>query len=366
MRESLARINAVALKEFRHLQRDDISRAMIIGIPVIMTLLFGYAINHDVRHLRAGVVDAANTSASRLLLSQAQATSVIDINEQYLSVADLELAMAAGVVSVGIFIPADFETRLQRRDRPFAQLLIDGSDPVVQSAVRGLALLPFPESGTAGGSGLSGFEMRVFYNPERRSPVFIVPGICGVILNLTMVLFTAVAIVRERELGNMELLITTPIKGLELMIGKILPYVFIGFLQATIIILLGIWLFDVPIRGSLIDFYIGVGFFVMSILTLGLVISTIATNQFQAFQMTFMSFLPQLLLSGFMFPFEGMPIPAQWLAELFPLTHFLRIVRGIVLKDADIALMTQDVWPLGLFFVVFLGLATLRFQKRLD
>ena len=208
--------------------------------------------------------------------------------------------------------------------------------------------------------------MRVLYNPERRSPVFIVPGIIGVILNLTMVLFTAVAIVRERERGNMELLITTPIRGLELMIGKITPYFLIGYLQASIILFLGIWLFNVPVHGSYLDFYAGVGLFVISILTLGLVISTVATNQFQAFQMTFMSFLPQMLLSGFMFPFEGMPKPAQWLAELFPLTHFLRIVRGILLREAELVLLWQDVWPLVVFFLVFLALATKRFQKRLD
>ena len=208
--------------------------------------------------------------------------------------------------------------------------------------------------------------MRVFYNPERRSPVFIVPGLVGVILNLTMVLFTAVAIVRERERGNMELLITTPIRGLELMLGKITPYLLIGYLQASIIMGLGLFLFDVPIQGSLFDFYAGVGLFVISTLTLGLMISTLATTQFQAFQMTFMSFLPQLLLSGFMFPFEGMPVPAQWLAELFPLTHFLRIVRGIILRGAEVEVLWQDVWPLMAFFTVFLAMATIRFRKRLD
>jgi ABC-2 type transport system permease protein len=204
------------------------------------------------------------------------------------------------------------------------------------------------------------------YNPERRSAVFIVPGLCGVILNLTMVLFTAVALVRERERGNLELLITTPIKGLELMVGKIVPYVLIGYVQATIIILLGVWLFELPVRGHLGDFYLGVGLFIMSILTLGLVISTLATNQFQAFQMTFMSFLPQMLLSGFMFPFEGMPRWVQWIAEIFPLTHFLRIVRGVILRDAELILLWQDLWPLAVFFLVFMGIATLRFKKRLD
>jgi len=359
---SLGRILAVAGKEFLHLRRDEISRAMILGIPLIMTLLFGYAINHDVRHLPAGVVDLTGTSASRLLIAEIQATRVVDITERFDSAGAMEQALAQGRISVGIFVPADFERRLSRLDRPIAQLLIDGSDPVVQSAVRSLQLLPRAEIQ----SSVPRFEMRVFYNPERRSPVFIVPGLTGVILNLTMVLFTAVAIVRERERGNMELLITTPVGGLELMVGKILPYVAIGYVQAAIITGLGIWLFDVPVQGSLIHLAIGAGLFILATLALGLVISTVATNQFQAFQMTFMTFLPQLLLSGFMFPFEGMPIPAQWLAELFPLTHFLRIVRGVVLKEADLLLLWQDVWPLIAFFLVFLIVATIRFQKRLD
>ncbi|MGE0623326.1 MAG: ABC transporter permease [Pseudomonadales bacterium] len=362
MRESLNRVRAIAVKEFRHLQRDPLSRAMILGIPLIMTLLFGYAINHDVRHLRAGVVDEAQTSMSRQMLAAVQATRVVDIVQRFDNAAVLEEALASGAISVGVFVPADFERRFARRDQPLAQLLIDGSDPVVQNVARSLAQLP----AAVLGRDVPGFEMRVFYNPERRSPVFIVPGLVGVILNLTMVLFTAVAIVRERERGNMELLIATPIGGLELMIGKIVPYMLIGYLQATIIIVLGVWLFDVPIRGNLGEFYVGIGLFVISTLTLGLVISTIATNQFQAFQLTFMSFLPQMLLSGFMFPFEGMPPPAQWLAELFPLTHFLRIVRGIVLRGADLELLWADVWPLGLFFLVFLMLATVRFNKRLD
>ena len=362
MRDALSRVLAVAAKEVRHLRRDRVTGAMIFGIPLVMTLLFGYAINHDVRHLPAGVVDEAGTSASRQLIASLQATRVVDVERRFDDVESLSRSLQQGEVSVGIFIPPDFEQRLTRQDRPLAQLLIDGSDPVVQSVARSLAQLPAAQLGLSP----PGFALRVLYNPERRSPVFIVPGICGVILNLTMVLFTAVAIVRERERGNMELLITTPIRGLELMIGKIAPYMLIGYLQASIIILLGVWLFDVPIVGSPADFYLGIGLFVISTLTLGLVISTLAMNQFQAFQLTFMSFLPQLLLSGFMFPFEGMPLPAQWLAELFPLTHFLRIVRGVVLRGADVALLWEDVWPLIAFFVVFLMLATLRFRKRLD
>jgi ABC-2 type transport system permease protein len=355
-----SRIGAIAIKEFRHLGRDRVSGTMILGIPIVMTLLFGYAINNDVRHLSAGVVDDAGTSASRALLADAQATQVIDIVARADSPRALEQLLSRGDISVGIYVPPDFEQRRLRRDRPLAQLLVDGSDPIVLSAARGLQNIGLDPRSTPL------FELRALYNPERRSPVFIVPGLCGVILTLTMVLFTAVAIVRERERGNLELLITTPIKPLELMVGKILPYILIGYLQVSLILLIGVSLFDVPVRGSLGQFYLGVGVFVVSTLTLGLLISTLATTQFQAFQMTFMSFLPQLLLSGFMFPFEGMPKPAQWLAEVFPLTHFLRIVRGIILRDADLRLMWPDIWPLLVFFAVMMTLATMRFRKRLD
>ena len=243
-------------------------------------------------------------------------------------------------------------------------MLVDDSDPVILGAVRGLADMPV--RGQPRNTAATTFAPRPLFNPERRSAVFIVPGLCGVILTLTMVLFTSIAIVRERERGNLELLITTPVLSFELMIGKIVPYIFIGYIQISIILLLGVSLFDVPVRGTLLDFYLGAGVFVISILSLGLLISTIAETQFQAFQVTFMSFLPQLLLSGFMFPFEGMPKAAQYLAELFPLTHFLRIVRGIVLRDAELAMLTAELWPLALFFVIVMFLATKRFQKRLD
>jgi ABC-2 type transport system permease protein len=371
MTESMLRTLAIARKELRHIRRDRITGVMIFGIPLVMTLLFGYAINHDVRHLPAAVVDDAGTSTSRRLLADAQATRLIDIRLHCNGVDALRRALDAGDVLVGIVIPPDFERRLVDRDRPVAQLLIDGSDPVVQGVAKSLSQLPVAGIDRGAieikkGAPVAALETRVLYNPERRSPVFIVPGICGVILNLTMVLFTAVAIVRERERGNLELLITTPIRGIELMIGKILPYIAIGYVQASIIMLLGVWLFDVPIHGAMLDFALAVGLFIISILTLGLLISTLASSQFQAFQMTFMSFLPQMLLSGFMFPFEGMPRPAQWLAELFPLTHFLRLVRGIVLRDASIVMLRGEIWPLATFFAVFLMLSTIWFNKRLD
>jgi ABC-2 type transport system permease protein len=361
---SFQRTFAIAGKEFNHLRRDRLTGGMIVGIPLVMTILFGYAINTDIRHLSAAVTDLAKTSASRALLLDAQATQIVDLVRTASSKPELERLLAAGEVSVGVYIPPDFERRLARGDRPLAQLLVDGSDPVVFNAARALGRIPIHERVISNSP--VAMEVRALYNPERRSAVFIVPGLCGVILTLTMVLFTSIAIVRERERGNLELLITTPIRSLELMTGKILPYILIGYIQVSLILILGVTLFSVPIEGSLIDFALGTGIFVAATLTLGLLISTLAETQFQAFQMTFMSFLPQLLLSGYMFPFEGMPRAAQWLAELFPLTHFLRIVRGIVLRDADLVLLGDQLWPLALFFGVVMTLATFRFNKRLD
>jgi len=267
---------------------------------------------------------------------------------------------------VGILIPADFERRVAVGDRPAAQLLVDGSDPVLLAAARLLVGVPVPRDGIAPATAGPAFETRTYYNPERRSAVQIVPGLVGVILTMTMTLFTAVAIVRERERGNLELLITTPVRTPELMLGKILPYMLIGLVQVSLVLIVGAILFDVPIRGSLIDVYAASFIFVTATLALGLLISTLVQTQFQAFQLTFFSFLPQILLSGFMFPFDGMPRAAQWLAEIFPLTHFVRIIRGIMLRGASLSEVSRDLWPLGAFFVMTMGLATMRFRKRLD
>ena len=363
---SWRRTLAVAQKELLHLRRDRLTGGMIAGIPLMMTLLFGYAINQDIRHLRAGVADLSGTQRGRWLAADAQATQVVDLVRQAGSARELEALLRQGKISVGILIPPDLEARLARRDRPAAQLLVDGGDPIVLGAARALTQLPAPGRGTPVAAPAPLFELRAYYNPERRSAVHIVPGICGVILALTMVLFTAIAIVRERERGNLELLITTPVQSAELMVGKILPYVAIGYLQISLILALGGLLFDLPIRGSLLDLYAAAGAFVVASLALGLLISTLAESQFQAFQMTFTSFLPQIMLSGFMFPFDGMPPPAQWLAETFPVTHFLRIVRGIVLRGTSFGEVAGELWPLALFFAVTLTLAALRFRKRLD
>ena len=210
------------------------------------------------------------------------------------------------------------------------------------------------------------FAVQAYYNPERRSAVQIVPGLIGVILTMTMVLFTAVAIVRERERGNLELLINTPVRTPELMAGKILPYIGIGLIQVSLIVWLGVWLFGVPIRGSLLDFYLGSAIFIGASLALGLLISTAAQTQMQAFQMTVFFLMPSILLSGFMFPFDGMPRVAQYIAEGLPLTHFVRIARGTLLRGASLADVQREIWPLVVFFVVMMSLAIIRFRKRLD
>ncbi len=364
--EALGRIAAIARKEVLQLRRDRLTFGMIVGLPVLQLLLFGYAINQDVRHLRAGVADLAGTQRARLLVQDAQATQVVEVVERARSAAELEALLRAGEISVGLLVPPDFERRVERGDRAPAQLLVDGSDPIVLGAARGIAALPVSARAAPARHATETFEVRAYYNPERRSQVQIVPGLLGVILTMTMVLFTAVAIVRERERGNLELLINTPVRTPELMVGKILPYMAIGMVQVTLILLVGYWFFDVPIRGSLVDIYVASLAFVTTSLALGLFISTLAATQVQAFQITFFTFLPQILLSGFMFPFDGMPRAAQVIAEVFPLTHFVRITRGILLRGATLSEVHTEIWPLIAFLAVALGASIARFRKRLD
>ncbi len=364
----LARALAIAGKELVQLRRDRLTLGMVVGIPSLQLLLFGYAINSDVRHLQAAVADLAGTRLSRTLVAEARASQVVDIVHEAATAQELESLLRQGRIAIGIYIPADFERRLVHRVRPAAQLLVDASDPIVLGAAQGLADMPVESHEGAVGAARAPptFEVRAYYNPERRSEVQIVPGLIGVILTLTMSLFTAVAVVRERERGTLELLITTPVRTTELMAGKILPYVGIGLLQVGIILLLGRVLFHVPLRGSVVDLFVASGIFIAATLTFGLLVSTAAQNQFQAFQLTIFFFLPSLLLSGFMFPFDGMPRPARMLAEVLPLTHFVRIVRGIILRGANLSEVGRELWPLAVFFAVTLTLAVVRFRKRLD
>jgi ABC-2 type transport system permease protein len=365
--KSLSRIFAILLKEVRQLRRDRLTFGMVVGLPVMQMLLFGYAINTDVRNLKTAVADQANSHLSRQFVAELAQTQVIDIVASAESPQQLETLLRDGYISVGVYIPHDFDRRIVDRNRAASHLLVDGSDPTILGVANQLRSMPFGfDSGSVAPGAGQVIEVRPYYNPERRTPVNIVPGLMGVILTMTMILFTAVAIVRERERGNLELLINTPVTSAELMIGKLVPYILIGMLQLALILGVGRLLFDVPVRGSIFDLYLAAFAFIAANLALGLLISTAARTQFQATQMTVFILLPSILLSGFMFPFEGMPRIAQWLGEVLPNTHFIRLTRGIMLRDAAIGELYHDVAYLIGFAVVAMAGAALRFTKRLD
>jgi ABC-2 type transport system permease protein len=274
--------------------------------------------------------------------------------------------MKSGVAKVGIVVAADLERRLFEGDRPAVQLLVDGSQPALENIAQGLGSMPVMRRAGAQATRARTFEIRTEYNPARRTAIQIVPALVGTILTMTMVIFTSGAIVRERERGNLELLITTPVTRAQLLVGKLLPYIAIGLVQTTLVLAVGHALFGVPVVGSLLDLYLGALVFIAAALALGLFISTIAQTQFQAFQMAFVTMLPSILLSGFMFPFEGMPEFAQVIAQVLPLTHFNEIIRGITLRGATLADMQVQLLKLVLFLAVMLTLAATRFRKRLD
>jgi ABC-2 type transport system permease protein len=359
-------IHAIALKEIRQLRRDRLTFGMIIGIPLMQMLLFGYAINFDVRNLRAGVLDEANTTASRALIADLQASGVARFDVHSRSSAELAQSMQAGRITLGVHIPPDFERRRLDGDRPVAQVIVDGSQPGLENIARGLNGMRLPGRNADYGQERRLFEIRTEYNLEKRTATQIVPALIGVILSMTMMMFTAVAIVREREHGNLELLITTPVTALELMLGKLLPYVFIGLTQVTLVLILGSVLFHVPIRGDLSSLYLAALIFIGATLSIGLLISTLARNQTQAFQMSLFLLLPSILLSGFVFPFDGMPRAVQWLAQILPLTHFVDLIRGIILRGASLSDLQPPLYKLLALSAVVLLAVTLRFRKRLD
>ncbi len=372
LRASLRRLGAVARKEVRQLARDRVTFGMIVGVPLMQILLFGYAINFDVRHLATVVQDESNSSMSREFIAQLSATQVLRVDHTTNSGAEVDRLMREGRASLAVIIPADFERRLQSDTRAVAQILVDGSQPSLAGVASGLAAVPLitrhGEGPYSGGKRMAPrrVEIRTLYNPEKRTAVQIVPALIGVILTMTMVVFTAGAIVRERERGNLELLIATPLGRLELMVGKLLPFVGIGLIQTTIILIVGSALFNVPVVGNIVDLYLAALLFIAATLGLGLFVSTLAKTQFQAFQLAFLTMLPSILLSGFMFPFEGMPIAAQWIAQVLPLTHFNVILRGIILRGADLPELWLQLAKLAVFLVIMLTVAVTRFKKRLD
>ncbi len=356
------RLLAIIVKELKQLRRDRLTAAMILGIPTIQLLLFGFAINMDVRHLGTAVVDEANNSTSRRIVETLSHTQVADVVAVVPEAGAADALMRSGDISMILLIPHDVERRLASRDREALQLVVDASDPTLQAAARQLVMMPLA------GAAVRTPQIAVLnrYNPERRSAINTVPGLIGVILTMTMTLFTAVAIVRERERGNIEMLIATPVSSLELILGKVLPFVLIGVVQVTVVLSLGVLIFGVPIRGELWAVYVSALTYIFAALSLGVFLSTFASTQFQAMQMAFFTFLPQILLSGFMFPYAGMPKPAQWIAEILPLTHFIRLIRGIMLRAAELGELRRELWILLGFTALMLALATLRFRKRLD
>lgn len=380
--KSLRRINAVVIKEVTQLKRDKMTFAMVIMIPLIQLMLFGFAINTNIRQIPVGVVDHSQSGLSRVLLQTITATQVVRFTRSYYNEEEAQQAIAAADIRAVLVIPKDVSQRLAQHrsvsltgqsfsrgesNRPIAQWIVDGSDTMIAAAIKSLRMMPLSElQQRPANSANATFEVVLLYNPEQRTVVNIVPGLVGVILTMTMIMFTSAAIVRERERGNIELLITTPIHSLELMLGKIIPYIFIGAIQVAIILSLGYLVFNVPVNGGLLQLGGATLLFIAASLALGLVISTIAKNQLQSTQMTIFVLLPSILLSGFMFPYEGMPEIAQTIAEALPATHFMRLIRGVVLRDVNITNMGFDVIWLGLFTIAGLIIASLRFKKRLD
>jgi len=373
---SWSRWLGIVAKEFIQLKRDRLTFGMIVGIPVIQLTLFGYAINSDPKHLPTALLVAEQSEFSRSILSSMRNSDYFEFVGEAADEADARRMLATGRAQFVVTIPADFSRRLVRGEHPALLVEADATDPQSTgnaiSALNQLAQSALVHDLTGPLAPLavqpSAFEVRVhaLYNPEAVTQFNIVPGLMGVILTMTMVMMTGLAITRERERGTMENLLATPATALEVMTGKIVPYVAIGLVQVSIILILARVLFGVPMVGSFVLLFVAVLLFIATNLTLGLTFSSLARNQLQAMQMTFFFFLPSMLLSGFMFPFRGMPGWAQAIGEILPLTHFLRIVRGILLKGNGLVEVLPEAWPLLVFMLVILALGLRTFRNTLD
>ncbi|HVV60843.1 MAG TPA: ABC transporter permease [Pseudolabrys sp.] len=363
---------AVLIKEFIQLKRDRVSFAMIIMIPLIQLLLFGYAINTTPRDLPTAVLLQERSDIARSILAALENTKYFKVTQLPHTEAELDQLLASGKVLFAIEIPANFERAVRRGDKPAMLVAADATDPVASGSALG-ALGEIVQSAldhdrAVPDAGRPAFEIRAHprYNPAGSSQLNIVPGLVGTILTMTMLIFTALSVTREIERGTMESLLSMPITPVEIMLGKIIPYILVGFLQATLIIGIGILVFGVPIIGSLGMLALLSTLFIAANLSIGYTFSTVAQNQLQAMQMSIMFFLPNILLSGFMFPFAGMPRWAQWIGEALPLTHYLRIVRSIMLKGSTIADMRFDAVALAGLMLVAMTIAVTRFRRTLD
>ena len=368
----LRRTYAMLAKEFIQLRRDRVSFAMIIAIPVMQLLLFGYAINTTPHHMPTAVLVQEDSDLSRSILKALENTAYFKFTRQVHTEQEFDDLFLTGQVLFGVEIPRGFERAVRRGDKPALLVSADATDPVAATAALA-SLGPIVDSAlahdrVAGDPANPPFEIRAHarYNPAALSSLNIVPGLTGTILTMTMLIFTALSVTREIERGTMESLLSMPIKPVEVMLGKIIPYVMVGFLQAFLIVSLGIVLFGVPIVGSLTLLALLSTLFITANLSIGYTFSTIAQNQLQAMQMSMMFFLPNILLSGFMFPFAGMPLWAQYISEMLPLTHYLRIVRAILLKGSTLENLRYDATALVVLTLLVMAIALTRFRRTLD
>jgi ABC-2 type transport system permease protein len=373
---ALHRFLAVLMKEFVQMRRDRLTFAMMIGVPIMQLVLFGFAINADPKSLPTAVVAAESSPFARSLVRALENTGYFKVVAAPATVDEADAMIARGQVQFVLQIPEDFSRRVQRGDRAIVLVEADATDPAATSnalaALQQVSITGLDHDLTGAlasrKAGPAPFEIRVHrrYNPDGITQYNIVPGLMGVVLTMTMIMMTSIAMTRERERGTMENLLATPVKPLEVMLGKIFPYIVVGYVQVVVILTAAKFLFGVPMLGSLTLLSSVLILFIAANLAIGFTFSTLAKSQMQAMQMTMFFFLPSILLSGFMFPFRGMPVWAQWLGEVFPLTHFLRIVRGIMLKGSDFAEVSPHVWPLAVILAVVSVLALTRYQRTLD
>ena len=373
---SLSRIFAVLAKEFRQLRRDRLTFAMILGIPIMQLLLFGYAINTDPKHLPTAVLVQDQGDFSRSVIASLKNSQYFDIVETVRTPAELDRLFERGTVLFAVTIPGDFTRRVVRGENPQILVEADASDPTATaSGVAAIAEIPNyalvhdlkgPLASRAKVTAPFQLVVQRRYNPESITAYNIVPGLLGTILSLTLVIMTALGMTRESERGTMETLLATPLRPLEVMIGKLTPYVLIGIFQATIIISMANLLFGVPLAGGWGALILGLFLFIVGSLSLGFLVSTVARNQLQAMQMAFFYFLPSILLSGFLFPFRGMPVWAQWIGTAVPVTHMLRVVRGAMLKGVGISEALPSLGALALFTLIVASIAVKQYRTTLD
>ena len=375
-RFTLHRLWAIVLKEFIQMKRDRVTFGMMVGIPLMQLMLFGFAINSDPKHLPTAIRAADQGPFARTFVAALRTSGYFTLTHEAATEAEAHRLLQLGEVQFVINIPEDFSRRLLRGERPTLLIEADATDPSATgpalNAVRAIADhvldrdLTGPLARLRAKAGPIDLQLHAHYNPENITQYNVVPGLMGVVLTMTMVIITALAITRERERGTMENLLSTPVRPFEVMLGKILPYIVVGYIQVTLILVAAHWVFRVPMMGSLPLLYAVSLLFIAANLAMGITFSTMAKNQLQAVQMAFFFFLPSILLSGFMFPFRGMPEWAQWIGSILPNTHYLRIVRGILLKGNGLAEITPHLWPLLAFLVVAMAIGVKRYRQTLD